>query len=140
MKLRSDLIFTSDRFLEYFNKFEARGNNYNLFKHKILTDVLFTRFNIKTGKFENRVIIPFHVSDWWLFGLKEDLDTYFMDTELVKEPEFTRYFNLEGNQEKFHLMAKQDLNLHRNNILDIPALQEILMIFIWKMPQIIQKN
>ena len=39
MKLRSDLIFTSDRFLEYFNKFEARGNNYNLFKHKILTDV-----------------------------------------------------------------------------------------------------
>ena len=106
MKLRSDLIFTSDRFLEYFNKFEARGNNYNLFKHKILTDVLFTRFNIKTGKFENRVIIPFHVSDWWLFGLKEDLDTYFMDTELVKEPEFTRYFNLEGNQEKISPYGK----------------------------------
>ena len=100
MKLRSDLIFTSDKFLEYFDKFEAKGCDYNLFKHKILTTVLFTRFNIKTGKFGSRVLIPFHISDWWLFGLKEDLDTYFMATELVKEPEFTNYFDLRENREK----------------------------------------
>ena len=92
LKLRSDLILTSPQFLEYFDQFQERTENYRLFKHKILTDVFFSRYKIKTGK--HYTIIPFHVSDWWFFGLKEDLDTYFLQTPLVIEPEFTDYFNL----------------------------------------------
>ena len=37
MKLRSDMILTSDKFLDYFDKFQARSDKYNLFEHKILT-------------------------------------------------------------------------------------------------------
>lgn len=100
MKFRSDLILTSDKFLEYFDKFQARGDKYNLFKHKIITNIMYTRFNIKTSKTQERVTIPFHISDWWLFGLKEDLDTYFLETELVEEPDFTKHFCSEENRKK----------------------------------------
>ena len=106
MKLRSDLILTSDKFLEYFDKFEARSEDYNLFKHKILTSTLFSRCYIKPSKLSKRVFIPFHISDWWLFGLREDLETYFLATELVKEPEFTKYFSLEENKTKLTPYSK----------------------------------
>lgn len=100
MKLRSDLILTTDKFLEFFDNFQCRTNDYKLFERKILTATLCTRFNIKVGKQSERVNIPFHISDWWLFGLREDLNKYFLDTPLVKEPEFTNYFSLEENKSK----------------------------------------
>ncbi len=100
LKLRSDLILTGDKFLEYFDKFPARTNNYNLFRHKVLADVFYTRFCIRCKKLKNNIPVPFHVSDWWLFGLREDLITYFADTSLVKEPGFTDYFTLAENKNK----------------------------------------
>ena len=72
MKVRSDLILTSDRFLDYFDKFQARTDNYTLFNRKIIVPALFTRFNIKCDNLYERVKIPFHVSDWWLFALRGD--------------------------------------------------------------------
>lgn len=98
MKLRSDLILTNDDFLQYFDKFQCRIDDYKLFERKILVPTLFTRYTIKSGKLCERVLIPFHVSDWWFFGLKKDLDIYFADTPLVKEPEFTKYFTLDENE------------------------------------------
>jgi hypothetical protein len=109
MKLRSDLILTNNSFLEYFDKFETRIDDYRLFKHKILISTLFSRFNIKSSKHHNRINIPFHVSDWWFFGLKEDLDTYFINTKLVDEPYFTEYFNEEKNKNKFTPYGKQKI-------------------------------
>lgn len=100
MKLRSDLIFTSNKFLEYFDKFQERSGEYNLFERKIITSTLITRYTIKSGKFYERTLIPFHVSDWWLFGLRSDLETYFMHTPLANEPDFTTYFALDGNKNK----------------------------------------
>ena len=100
MKLRSDLILTNNSFLDYFDKFQQRTQKYNLFERKILTAALFTRFNIKVNKQGKRQKMPFHISDWWFFGLREDLNKYFLDTPLVKEPEFTNYFSLEENKSK----------------------------------------
>ena len=100
MKFRSDLILTSNKFLEYFDKFQQRTGEYNLFERKILIATLFTRFNKKFGKQHERIKMPFHISDWWLFGLREDLDKYFLYTPLVKEPEFTNYFSLGENKSK----------------------------------------
>lgn len=100
LKLRSDLILSGTGFIDYFDKFQQRIDEYKLFKRKIVTSTLFTRFNIKFGKQYERVKIPFHISDWWLFGLREDLNKYFLDTPLVKEPEFTNYFSLEENKSK----------------------------------------
>lgn len=99
LKLRSDLILTNADFLEYFDKFQSKSKNYNLFKRKILVSDLFTRFNMKTND-RKRVKMPFHISDWWQFGLREDLETYFLDTKPVEEPYFTNYFNLEENKHK----------------------------------------
>lgn len=100
MKLRSDLILTTDKFLECFDNFQSRTNDYKLFERKILTATLFTRFNIKCGKQYDRIKMPFHISDWWLFGLREDINKYFLDTPLAQEPEFTNYFSLKENEFK----------------------------------------
>lgn len=55
MKVRSDLILTSDRFLDYFDKFQARTDNYTLFNRKIIVPALFTRFNIKCDNLYERI-------------------------------------------------------------------------------------
>ena len=106
MKLRSDLILTDDKFLRYFNEFKERGQNYNLFRHKILASCLYTRFNIKCSNLNKKIYIPFHISDWWFFGLKSDLEKYFLDTQLVVEPDFTNYFELKENKAKISPYGK----------------------------------
>lgn len=98
MKLRSDLILTSDKFLTYFDKFQERISDYHLFERKVLISALFTRYNLKLWKETESTNTPFHISDWYMFGLREDLNTYFFNTPLVKEPEFTNYFKLEENK------------------------------------------
>lgn len=100
MKLRSDLIFTHTGFLRYFDAFPRRVDQYSLFKHKILVSALFTRFSIPLGSRYNAINIPFHISDWWLFGLCEDLMKYFLETPLVDEPCFTQYFDQDENKGK----------------------------------------
>ncbi len=100
LKLRSDLILSGTGFIDYFDKFQQRIDEYKLFKRKIITSTLFTRYNIKSTKNHDRVLMPFHISDWWFFGLTEDLKTYLSDTPLVKEPEFTNYFNAPENKHK----------------------------------------
>lgn len=104
MKIRSDIILTSDKFLKYFNTYPKRDENYKLFKNKILTSTVCARFGFRDYAEGNRiksVNIAFHPSDWWFFGLKEDLITYF-DVDLVKEPEFSSYYKLEENKDKFN--------------------------------------
>ena len=98
MKFRSDLILSGTMFLKYFDMFQARTDKYNLFNRKILTSTLFTRYEQKFKK--EFIKIPFHISDWWFFGLTEDIKKYFLDTPLVEEPSFTYYFNLPENQDK----------------------------------------
>lgn len=95
LKLRSDLILSDSRFLDYFDKYQARGGEYNLFKHKILIPSLITRFQLDKNQFT-----PFHFSDWWFFGLKEDIEKYFLNTPLADEPAFSNYFNEFENSEK----------------------------------------
>lgn len=98
LKLRSDLILSNTNFLKYFDKFQARNEKYKLFERKVLTTTLLTRHKIKQEK--NFIDIPFHISDWWFFGLKNDLETYFKETSLAIEPHFTKYFEKEENKNK----------------------------------------
>ena len=100
LKLRSDMVLTSGKFLEYFERFPKRSGNYRLFEHKVIIGALFSRYSIKSGKQMERVNIPFHTSDWWMFGLKEDLEKFYFGTELVQEPYFTKYFDYEENRHK----------------------------------------
>lgn len=100
LKLRSDLILTQNEFLKYFDMFQERTEDYKLFERKILTSALFTRYNIRLPKEKKQEQIPFHISDWWFFGLTEDLKTYFIGTQLAKEPDFTKYFDKPENKNK----------------------------------------
>ena len=107
MKIRSDIIFNSDKFLSFFDSFPVRNPQFSLFNHKILTSSFCSRFVINdfVGKSFTDFKLLFHISDWWFFGLredlKEDLQMYF-DVPLVKEPEFSNYYNLEENKDKFN--------------------------------------
>ena len=103
MKIRSDIIFNSDKFLSFFDSFPVRNPQFSLFNHKILTSAAYSKFlhNDFIGKNFTDFKLLFHISDWWFFGLKEDLQMYF-DVPLVKEPEFSNYYNLEENKNKFN--------------------------------------
>ena len=101
LKLRSDLILTGTGFVDFFNQFQQRIDDYKLFKRKIVTSTLFTKYtNLKNAKSHNMTLTPFHISDWWFFGLTDDLKTYFLDTQLAKEPEFSKYFDAPENKHK----------------------------------------
>lgn len=98
LKLRSDLIITNTTFLENYNLYPQRINDYRLFEHKILVPTLLTRYYYRANN--NRTKMPFHISDWWFFGLTTDIKKYFENTPLVQEPDFTNYFKKEANKTK----------------------------------------
>lgn len=85
MKIRTDNILTKNSFLKYFNKFEKRCDKFKLFEKRLIVLTLFSRkfFGIPN---------PFRICDWVTFGLTEDVKKYYLNIDLVKEPEFSLYF------------------------------------------------
>lgn len=99
LKLRSDLILKNNKIL-HINDLYKRTDTYKIFQNRIFAN------NIFTIKYESSKDLkhyrPFHVSDWWFFGLTDDIKHLF-DVHLVKEPDFSRYFLYhEMPQNKFH--------------------------------------
>jgi hypothetical protein len=87
LKLRSDLVLQNARFLEYFDKFPAADGNFKIFEHRILSSSIFAReFSCETKR-----PLPFHPSDFWLFGLTEDLKKYFSNTPTQNGAELADY-------------------------------------------------
>lgn len=89
LKLRSDILMESDAFLKYFDKFSKRTDKYNLFEHKIITSSYFSYKYFKGIK--EFMHTPFHVSDWIMFGLTDDVKKLF-DVPLADEPAFSQYY------------------------------------------------
>jgi hypothetical protein len=90
LKLRSDLILESSAFLFYFDKFSAYDPAFHILTRRLMVPSLFSRFfSDETGR-----PTPFHLSDWWFFGLAEDMRTYFGETPLVDIEEYSRYKRL----------------------------------------------
>lgn len=92
LRMRSDSCLSGNHFLKYWNKFPERNDKYSLFKHRVITSSLYT-ITAETGtnneKGKNHPT-PYHVSDWWHFGLKEDVKLLF-SCPLVDMEEFARY-------------------------------------------------
>ncbi len=83
LKLRSDIFLQNNAFLKYWDCFCARDNNFSFFQHKILLGSLYSReFSCETG-----IPTPFHPSDFWLFGLTEDIRDYFSRATLLSNDE-----------------------------------------------------
>ena len=77
LKLRSDLELKNSNFLHYWDKFNKRNEKYEIFKHRVLCSVVYSReYSCECG---TGFPLPFHPSDFWFFGLSEDLRDYFCD-------------------------------------------------------------
>lgn len=85
LKIRSDLILESNKFLDTFNCFPKTGEK-KLFKHKILLPSIYSRTNYRGFP------TPFHLSDWACFGLAEDVKALFSAIDETNEPSFTQYY------------------------------------------------
>ena len=84
LKMRSDMYFENTNFLDYMYKFPKRTDDYKILKERV---ILSTRY----APNPKWVPLPFHPSDWFFFGLKEDLLKIF-ESPLCEEPATSRYF------------------------------------------------
>lgn len=91
IKVRSDIIFRSNHFLKYVGKFPKRDPEYKVFQDRVIFCSFF--FKRYLGEVQYAVHpVPFHLSDWFAFGLREDILMLY-DIPLAKEPENTNYLN-----------------------------------------------
>lgn len=86
IKMRTDIIFENNNFLKFWNKFSKRDDNYNIYKHKIISSSFFFKRFLCDKKGLSVMPVPFHISDWFQFGLSEDIKKLY-NIELPKEPE-----------------------------------------------------
>ncbi len=94
LKLRSDMQIKGTKFLTYFGKYKKRNNNCKLLKERILINSLYTRKSLYPKVVKGKHILQpylFHVSDWMMFGLKEDMINIW-DIPLAPEPETSQFF------------------------------------------------
>ena len=98
-KLRSDLILTNNTFLEYFDKYQKRNNEFKLFNRKVLVATIFTRKYL----FINHIkyYTPFSVSDFFIFGEREDLEKYLSSLNLMNEEDAYYFYNKEEDNPSY---------------------------------------
>jgi hypothetical protein len=84
IKMRSDIYFEHTGFLKFYGKFKERGGKYKILTERVILSTLFTPN-------PHRYTLPYHPSDWFYFGLKDDLINIF-DIPLCPEPETSRWF------------------------------------------------
>lgn len=84
LKIRSDMYFENTNFLTYFGKYKKRSNEYKFLKELVINTTNFAPNPYREPKL-------FHPSDWFYFGLTEDLLNIF-DIPLCPEPETSRWF------------------------------------------------
>ena len=84
IKIRSDMYFENNNFLNYFDKYPKRSDNYRFLEQRVITSTSFAPNPRREPK-------PYHPSDWFFFGLTRDLIDVF-DSPLCPEPETSRYF------------------------------------------------
>ena len=86
-KIRTDCVLLNNNFINYFNKFEEFNDKYKIFQNRVIVSSVYS----KEYSLENNLIIPFHVSDFYFFGLTEDIKDYFMETKLLTVYDISEY-------------------------------------------------
>ena len=85
VKLRSDFEMFGTGFLDYFNRYRARCDSWRIFRERVVAP---TVFSINPRRFAP---MPFHPSDWFFFGLRDDLRNLW-DVPAAPEPETSRWY------------------------------------------------
>jgi hypothetical protein len=85
VKIRSDLVLTGNQWLHHWGRYPRRAGEWRIFADRLVTANLFTRNPVRDLR------KPFHPSDWFHFGRREDL-LLLWDIELEPEPESSSWF------------------------------------------------
>ncbi|MBR3516852.1 MAG: hypothetical protein IKO10_11110 [Lachnospiraceae bacterium] len=89
LKLRSDLVLLGDGFKDYLYLLAGRDNDHSVFSERIVIGELFSRHDFvyhRNGK-EYDVPKPFHPSDWFAFGLTEDVKKLYGNVNIIPDNE-----------------------------------------------------
>lgn len=93
LKCRTDVEIENFDFLKYWNLFPKRCEKYELARHKLLIPSVYTLAYLGDGKKHLKISTPFHVSDWYCFGLREDV-LEFVSCPVVEDLHaFARYYD-----------------------------------------------
>lgn len=85
LKLRTDLELKNADFLNYWDVFNCRNEEYKIFNHRVLCSCLYSReHSCQSG---SGYPIPFHPSDFWFFGETNDIKKYFLNCPLQTKEE-----------------------------------------------------
>lgn len=91
-KVRSDLIFESCYFLNFFDRFSKYDEEYKRVKSRMICLSLYTR-SVNTNMYEH-LVTPnsFCPSDWFIFGYSIDVKKYFSVPLINDLGAFSRYY------------------------------------------------
>ena len=93
LKLRSDCVLNSNSFLDFFRLYPQRNKFYSFFKKRIIASTLFSKRFLDRNSL---IPTPFHISDWFHFGCKEDL-LLLWDIPIISDEDYDIYnYGLEG--------------------------------------------
>ena len=130
LKMRTDLLLKSSHFLNYYDMFPEYDKNYKIYNHKIISLSYFFKRFLSDGKSKMYMPVPFRMSDWFQFGLTEDIKKLYM-IDLPQEPEQSNYmcnFIFNDCKPNFlkaaHRYAPEQYiayNSYKNNILHTPV-------------------
>ena len=95
LKARYDMFFKNKNFLKFFDKFNLFDDKAKFVKKRILVS---SHYTINPHKLP----LPFHISDWFFFGLTEDLKKLFY-IKKSSEPTQSRWFEKKKKPFKINL-------------------------------------
>lgn len=94
LKLRSDCILAGDGIVRNYGRYPLKTKDLSITKNKLVIGEL---CNITRLRFNEAIVnLPFHMSDWFFFGLTEDLRNYFVETEIESLEQMTKW-NFKNN-------------------------------------------
>ncbi|MDR2123614.1 MAG: WavE lipopolysaccharide synthesis family protein [Desulfovibrio sp.] len=101
LKIRSDLILLNNNFLQFWDRFSNINEKYKLFTHRVLTSSIYAReLSSETGR-----PLPFHPSDFWFFGLTQDIKHYFLYTDPMIDSDISHYHLKYPNEIPYHNLS-----------------------------------
>jgi glycosyltransferase involved in cell wall biosynthesis len=92
LKIRADVLILNTNFLSVFDRYVMRDERYSIARHRIIIPSIYTMRYIGGHKPNSRLWTPLHVSDWYCFGLREDI-AEFVTIPLINDIEsFARFY------------------------------------------------
>ena len=88
LKLRSDNLLLNNNFLKYFDKFPNRNKKYIGFNNRVIVPSVYSR----EYSDDIKLYLPFHPSDFYFFGLSNDIKDYILNIELLKDNELAGFY------------------------------------------------